>query len=74
MVGVYDETTADVAEVVYNELTSTGQFEAARPPMLSTTPSAACGMAATPPSAWAPFTHTGPVNPYQNRYPGGSYL
>lgn len=58
---VYDETTADVAEVVYNELTSTGQFEAAR--SAYALHNAIRGLRDgrhLPPSAWAPFTHTGP--------------
>jgi len=58
---VYDQTAADVAEAVYNELTSTGQFEPARSAYALY--DAIRGLRDSghfPLSAWVPFTHTGP--------------
>jgi CHAT domain-containing protein len=58
---VYDSTAADVAEAVYTDLTSTGEFVPERAPY------AVHGVVrhlrdgkGLPPSAWTPFTHTGP--------------
>jgi len=58
---VYDQTAADVAEAVYQELTSTGQFEPAR--SAHALHDAIRGLrdsGQVPLSAWVPFTHTGP--------------
>lgn len=58
---VYDQTAADVAEAVYHELTSTGQFEPAR--SADALHDAIRGLRDSghvPLSAWVPFTHTGP--------------
>jgi hypothetical protein len=58
---VYDQTAADVAEAVYHELTSTGQFEPAR--SAYALHDAIRGLRDSghfPLSAWVPFTHTGP--------------
>jgi hypothetical protein len=58
---VYDETAADVAEAVYHELTSTGQFEPARSAYaLHDAIRGLRDSGRLPPSAWVPFTHTGP--------------
>lgn len=58
---VYDQTAADVAELVYSELTSTGKFEPTKSAHALHT--AICSLrdhGGIPPSAWVPFTHTGP--------------
>jgi hypothetical protein len=58
---VYDSTAADVAEAVYTGLTATGQFEPAR--SANALHDAVRYLRDTkhlPPSAWTPFTHTGP--------------
>jgi hypothetical protein len=58
---VYDPTAADVAEAVYKELTSTGQFEPSGSAMaLHNAVRGLRDNALLPPSAWAPFIHTGP--------------
>jgi hypothetical protein len=58
---VYDSTAADMAETVYKELTSTGQFEPAGSALaLHNAVRALRDNALLPPSAWAPFIHTGP--------------
>jgi CHAT domain len=59
---VYDETAADVAAAVYGDLASTGQFEPAR--SARALHNAIRGLrdgGEIPPSAWVPFTHTGPL-------------
>ena len=58
---MYDQTAADVAEAVYHELISTGQFEPAR--SAHALHDAIRGLRDSghvPLSAWVPFTHTGP--------------
>jgi len=58
---VYDETAADVAKAVYDQLTSTGRFEPGR--SAHALHNAIRGLRdhhGLPPSAWVPFTHTGP--------------
>jgi CHAT domain len=58
---VYDETAADVAELVYAELTSTGAFTPARTAQaLHTAVRHLRDVKHLPPSAWTPFAHTGP--------------
>ena len=58
---VYDKTAADVAEAVYNELTATGRFEPARSAYaLHNALRGLRDRGDLPPSAWVPFTHTGP--------------
>jgi len=58
---VYDETTAEVADAVYNELTSDEQFDAARSAYaLHNAIRYLRDARRLPPSAWTPFTHTGP--------------
>jgi hypothetical protein len=61
MWSVYDQTAADVAEAVYHQLTSTGQFEPTR--SAYALHDAIRGLRDSghyPLSAWVPFTHTGP--------------
>jgi hypothetical protein len=58
---VYDETAADVAQAVYADLMSTGQFEPARSAYaLHKAIRELRDGRNLPPSAWMPFTHTGP--------------
>ena len=58
---VYDRTAAEVTEMVYNDLTSTGQFEAARSAYaLHNAIRTLRDIRHLPPSSWVPFTHTGP--------------
>jgi CHAT domain-containing protein len=58
---VYDRTAADVAELVYTELTSTGRFEpAGAAQALHMAIRYLRDVKQLPPSAWTPFTHTGP--------------
>ena len=58
---VYDETAADIAEAVYTDLTSSGQFEPARSAhALHNAIQRLRDVRHLSPSTWAPFTHTGP--------------
>jgi hypothetical protein len=58
---IYDQTAADVAEAVYSELTSTGQFEPATSAYaLHNAIRDLRDSGTLPLSAWVPFTHTGP--------------
>lgn len=57
---VYDETAADVAEAVYKELTSTGQFEPGRSAYALHSAIRSLKDRGLLPSVWVPFTHTGP--------------
>jgi CHAT domain-containing protein len=58
---VDDQTAADVAESVYGELTTTGKFEPGRSAhALHTAIRGIRDLGGVPPSAWVPFTHTGP--------------
>lgn len=58
---VYDETAADVAEAVYADLTSTGQFEPSYAAVaLHTAIRHLRDAKHLPPGDWSPFTHTGP--------------
>ncbi|QFZ20596.1 CHAT domain-containing protein [Saccharothrix syringae] len=57
---VYDTTAATVAESVYTELTASGRFEPERSARALHDAVRAVRAAGGPPSAWMPFTHTGP--------------
>jgi hypothetical protein len=58
---VLDETAADVAKAVYDQLTSTGRFEpGGSAHALHNAIRSLRDDDGLPPSAWVPFTHTGP--------------
>ncbi|WP_189714179.1 CHAT domain-containing protein [Streptomyces phaeofaciens] len=58
---VYDDTAADVAATVYADLTATGRFEPERSAdALHRAIRELRDVHRLPPSAWTPFTHTGP--------------
>ncbi|MET9412369.1 CHAT domain-containing protein [Streptomyces sp. NPDC002935] len=58
---VYDTTAADVAAAVYADLTATGRFEPDRSAdALHRAVRELRDVDGLPPSAWTPFTHTGP--------------
>lgn len=58
---VYDDTAADVAQAVYRDMAATGSLDPGR--SARALHDAVRGLrdsGQVPPSAWAPFTHTGP--------------
>ena len=57
---VYDVTAADVATSVYTDLTSTGRFRPAGAARALHRAVRGLRDSGLPPSAWTPFTHTGP--------------
>jgi CHAT domain len=58
---VYDDTAAEVAAMVYADLTATGRFDPARSAeALHRAIRELRDVRRLPPTAWTPFTHTGP--------------